>query len=303
MQITPLSAALGAEVRGVDLRQLSDGGVFREVRAAWDTHHLLLFRDQALGEEDQVRLMERWGPVLVENERGTKCQYVSNAREDGILQEGAYSFHSDHAFMPDPVEAISLYGLEIPSAGAQTLFANAARARETLSEALSARVAGLEARHIIDPLGDPASVRVRDRRLPPELPHAMHPIVWAPPHQRRSVLYVNQQQTDRIIGLAKEDSDALLEELFAHLYRAEHLYEHVWRPGDLLVWDNLALQHARPDFLSDEPRTLRRVAVGGSPVWTYFAAPSPMGSRHASDREQRAGPGRTGRDAKCAASE
>jgi taurine dioxygenase len=103
---------------------------------------------------------------------------------------------------------------------------------------------------------------VREGRLDERAPHTIRPVLW--PHRTHGaeILGVWEQHTDAILPLAPDESTALVEELFAHLYRPEHTYVHRWSAGDLVLWDNHALQHGRPDVGVDAPRTLRRVVVG-----------------------------------------
>jgi alpha-ketoglutarate-dependent taurine dioxygenase len=96
--------------------------------------------------------------------------------------------------------------------------------------------------------------------------------LWSHRTTGEPILAVWQQQTDALLPLPDDESTELLHALFAHLYRPEHVMVHRWQPGDLLLWDNHALQHARPDVGVDEPRTLRRVCVGVAPDLSIFAA-------------------------------
>jgi alpha-ketoglutarate-dependent taurine dioxygenase len=260
------------EVRGVDFaRPLSDASL-GEIRAAWDSHHLLLFRGQPLGSDEQLRFIRHFGEPLKETLDGSPYSYVSNVREDAIIQRGALFFHSDLAFTPNPLRAISLFAVEASEGGAPTWFANAIRGCETLSEALRERVEGLSALHTYDLVGQRGDVRYRVADLPPDAPRAIHPVLWRHPELDRPILYVNRMQTDRIEGVPEAEARTLLEELLDHLYRPEHIYEHQWRPGDFIFWDNWALQHARPDVTSK--RTLRRVAIGEQAVAVPVAKPA-----------------------------
>ena len=260
LELVELSPALGVEVRGVDLgRPLSEASL-REIRAAWNNHHLLLFRGRDLTSDDQLRFIRHFGEPLRETLDGSPFSYVSNVREDAIIRSGALFFHSDLAFTPDPLRAISLFAVETTEGAAPTSFMNAIRGCETLPAALAERIDGPRALHTFDLVNQRGDQRYRVAELPPDAPRATHPVVWSHPELGRSILYVNSMQTDRIEGLPEVESRALLEELLEHLYRPEHIYQHDWRPGDFIFWDNWALQHARPDVSED--RTLRRVAIG-----------------------------------------
>jgi alpha-ketoglutarate-dependent taurine dioxygenase len=135
-------------------------------------------------------------------------------------------------------------------------------------------VASLQARAAVDVTSEvrEAGVRVDMGRLDATYPHALRPVLW--PHRTTGepILAGWQGQTDALLPLPDDESTELLHALFAHLYRPEHVMVHRWQPGDLLLWDNHALQHARPDVGVDEPRTLRRVCVGVAPDLSIFAA-------------------------------
>ena len=270
IEMRPLSPAMGIEILGFDARIRPDVGTAKLLRAALDEHQILLLRDQSLEADAQVALLEAFGPPLVESDDGRRYQYISNTREDGILGEGRLEFHSDHAFMEEPIDAISLYGVEASSGCGRTHFANGLRAARALPKPLRLRTAALRARHIIDPGADVNTVVCRGPRLPDALPHALHPILWKHPRTREPILYVNEQQTDSVESLDDAEGRALLEELFAHIHSLEFAYVHEWHEGDLVIWDNLALQHARDASGRDAVRTLRRVAVGGTSVIEFF---------------------------------
>jgi taurine dioxygenase len=163
---------------------------------------------------------------------------------------------------------ISLYALELPGRGTSTRFATAALAARTLPAPLRRRSEGLRARQLFDLVSQRQDVRYRLEDFP-QASGAEHPLLRAHGETGEPVLFVGQMHTDRILDLPEAESESLLRELLAHLYRPEHCYEHFWRPGDLLVWDNQALQHGRPSFDASEPRTLRRVVAGALVVKAY----------------------------------
>ncbi|MBW2269727.1 MAG: TauD/TfdA family dioxygenase [Deltaproteobacteria bacterium] len=270
IEMRPLSPAMGVEILGFDSGTRPDADTASLLRSALDEHQILLLREQSLDTDAQIALLEAFGPPLVESDDGRRFQYISNTREDGILGEGCLEFHSDHAFMEEPIDTISLYGLEVSAGCGRTHFANGLRAARALPQPLRSRVATLRARHIIDPAADASSVVCRGPRLPDTLPHALHPILWNHPRTHEPILYVNEQQTDSVESLDGAESRALLEELFAHIHSPAFAYVHEWRERDLVIWDNLALQHARDASGHDAARTLRRVSVGGTSVIEFF---------------------------------
>ena len=262
MEIRDAAPALGVVVEGLDLRRELSAAEQSRLDAAFAERFLLVFPDQDLTDAQHVEAVARFGPVAAEA-AGTPT-FVSNHRPDGSLGSSAASFHIDFGFFPNPYEAISLYGLEIPAAGTETWFVNGVLAAATLPVDLRERVQGCVARQAVDvrsPAGQ-SGVRVREGRLDETFPHTLRPVLW--PHRTSGgeILGVWEQHTDAILPLDPDPSTALIEDLFAHLYRPEHTYVHHWTPGDLVVWDNHAIQHGRPAVGTEAPRTLRRVVVG-----------------------------------------
>jgi taurine dioxygenase len=275
LTLTPLNAAFGARVDDIDLRGDQPDDVWAALVAAFARHRLLVFPGQELDDEQHVAAVAHFGPIAPE--RTGAVGFVSNHRPDGSLGSIAASWHIDYGFFPDPYEALSLYGLEIPAGGTETWFASAEAAARDLPPDLRARIDGRHARAVVDVTcaEKETVVRVRAGRLDETYPHQIRPVLW--PHHRDGapILGVWQQQTDAIIELDPDESTALIEDLYAHLYRADHIYVHRWAPGDLVLWDNHALQHARPDVgaVSDgaRPRTLRRVCIGRPQDLSIFA--------------------------------
>lgn len=258
MEIVALASALGAEVRGADLHGPLDPDDVVRLQQAFDEHHLLLFRDQEISGDEQVRVCRHFGPISPE--LSGDFGFVSNAHPGGILREGALPFHSDFAFTHEPVQAISLYALQVPAAGAPTVYADAVCVLDRMPPGLRAR---LEPRSVVNVYGFklPTDRRMRERDLAPGSPVVERPLVG--PHARTGtpVVNANEMHTDRISGLSQDDSEALLAELFEELYAPSNTFVLEWRPGDLAVWDNLALQHHRPDFPATDARTMQRVCI------------------------------------------
>jgi len=282
LTLTPLGPGFAAAVTGVDLSQPQPEAVWDALRAALDEHGVLVFREHdGLTDDGHLAVAERFGPVPFEGlATPQQVMLVSNVRPDGILGSDAASFHIDFGFFPHPYEALSLYGLEIPPEGTETWFVSGVLAAASLPAPLRARLGGLSARAIMDvtsPAGQ-AGVRVRLGRLDESYPHQSRPVLW--PHHRtgRPILAVWEQHTDALLPLEPDESTALVEELYAHLYQPAHTYVHHWAPGDLVLWDNHAVQHGRP-ALGAAPRTLRRVAIGPAQDLTLFARAREAGLR------------------------
>jgi len=173
-------------------------------------------------------------------------------------------FHTDQCHQEIPAKASMLYAIEIPSVGGNTLFANAYLAYETLSADIRRRIDGRKALNAYD--YDTAAT-IRKSEVPDGAPCYAHPVVRTHPATGRKALYVNRLMTRRIEGLDAQESEELLTLLFDHQEQPKFIYEHVWRPGDILMWDNRCTLHARTDFPAGERRLLRRVTIlGEKPV-------------------------------------
>jgi taurine dioxygenase len=268
-----LSAALGAEIIGVDLSEEIDDHTFAQIRDAWHRNLVILLRGQELSEENQVRFAEKFGPpALIHTKQFVRnhpaVMLISNIREDGkpigALPDGEMHFHTDQCHQERPAMASMLYALEVPSTGGNTLFANGYMAYETLPDGIKRRIEGRKALNAYD--YDTAAMK-RGTRLAEGVPSYVHPVVRTHPATGRKALYVNRLMTVRIEGLPAAESDELLAMLFDHQERREFIYEHVWRAGDLLMWDNRCALHARTDFSPNERRLMRRVTIlGEKPV-------------------------------------
>jgi taurine dioxygenase len=231
-----------------------------ELRKLLRAHQMLCFRAPDLPGEDQKRLLACFGPLVDESFDGSGWSFVSNVEPGGVLGDGPFLFHSDLEFTPEPLWVLSLYAVELPETPTSTRFANAARAAAHLDADLVSDLDGRTAIHVFPLLEGRGDERYRVRDLDDGAPRAEHPVLLTHPVTGAPVLYVTAMQTDSIVGLTEDESEALLARLWSELYAPDNVYEHEWQVGDLLVWDNLTLQHARGAVSGR--RTLRRVAVG-----------------------------------------
>ena len=240
----------GAEIDH-DLSRPLDAASQAELHALLYRENLLVFRDQRLSEDDQLRILGQFGGVLSPDEDNRVISV------DGDLGNGPLGYHSDLMFIEEPYRVLSLFALDIDEvSGTSTRFANGVRAAARLPAALRAAVDGMSATSAM-----PLQQTHRDLpfETPAFLPQKRQPVIIDHPVTGEPVLFVTELQTARIEGLAQPESDALLERLFAALYDPAEVYEHAWRPGDFLLWDNLALQHGRADQAATKRRRLRRI--------------------------------------------
>jgi taurine dioxygenase len=252
----------------LDAGEALDEATAEGLRHLFRTHYLLLFRDQTLDPAQNRRLMELLGPVPEEDD-----PLVSNDPEVGLQGDGRLAFHSDLAFAPEPDLGLSLYALDLVPDTSTTVFANGVLAYEQLPPNLKDRLEGLWALSVW-PLDQ--SRRNRSEEENANLPRCEHPVVWAHHSTGEPVLYVTEMQTDSIVGLPEDESEALIEELFGHLYAGENLYTHSWRNGDLAIIDNRALQHSRPDVSGVGRRTLRRTTLARRTFFEQFPQFKPV---------------------------
>jgi taurine dioxygenase len=221
---------------------------------------LILFRGQTLSRAQQQVACDIFGPAL----RTELDNYVvSNVVEGGFLGKAELLFHNDIPYVPAPFLGGSLHALDVAEGAAATRFASALEGWDRLPAPLKARAEGLNALHV---RGHMLGRRTVLADLDPGDMATVHRVVGRQEGTGRPYLFVNLDMTACITKMPPEESDALLEELFAHLYDPANVYEHHWRQGDLVIWDNLAVQHAR-SATGNAARTLQRVTIAHYGYW------------------------------------
>ena len=278
ISVERLSAPIGARLTGIDLRVGLDDAVMTEIRQAWLENFVIVIPGQDLSGDDQIAYTEWFGPrqevrtVKVLDKGPQNFMYVANKTIDGmesVLPEGEMQFHTDQCYYETPSRATILFALEIPAEGGNTKFANAYRAYESLNDAMKLRLQGLKALNVYDYA---ANSTMKLNESSPDAPRYAHPVVIRHPETGREVLYINRLMTDHIVSMDRAGSDALLEDLFQVLEDPAHCYEHVWAPGDLVMWDNMCTLHARTWFDPSMSRVLRRTTVAGHAPEAAFAS-------------------------------
>jgi taurine dioxygenase len=255
-------APFGVEVR-IDGAEGLSSADDDELRRLYARDGLLVVRGLTLSLEDQLEFCSLFGPVL----RSEGETYViSNDPAKGILAGAELTFHSDIPYVPAPYAAGALYAVEVSDGVSATRFASGLRAYERLSPALRERVDGLNSIQMRTRMIDGRN-RLTDAK--PTDNCAVQAVVGRQAATGRPYLFTGETHTAAIIGLAEADSEALLEELFAVLYADDNIYEHIWRQGDLVLWDNLAVQHGRK-AVTGGVRTLQRVSIGPFAYWDQY---------------------------------
>ena len=274
--VTPTDAALGAEVGGIDLRHIGDSE-FAAIHRAWLDHLVLLFRGQALNDDDMIAFSRRFGELdfapIQENGRRfvdghPEIYVVSNVIENGVaigsLGAGEAVWHTDMSYLEDPPKASMLYAIEIPPAGGNTGFTNMYLAYDALPDALKQRVAGRRVKHD-GTYNSGGYVRqgVTPTDDPREAPGMYHPLVCTHPETGRKCLYLGRRRNAYIEGLALAESEALLDEVWRYATRDELSWYNTWRVGDVVLWDNRCTMHRRDPFDASSRRIMHRTQMKG----------------------------------------
>jgi taurine dioxygenase len=275
LEVVPLSKHIGAEIRGIDLRDRPDDATIRAIYQAWLDHLVIVFPGQTLSQEDLLRVTGYFGE-LSELSRPAKyfpkgysrllpgIMLISNIRENGepigALPDGEMMFHHDMIHAEVPSKGTLLYSVEIPSTGGNTLFASGYAAYDSLDPTIRAKLEGRKAMHHYNY----GSTQRGDNRGTEAFAESAHPVFRTQEDTGRKAVYVNRLMTVGVADMPQQESEPLLNAVFDHAEKSEFVYEHVWRIGDLLLWDNRCSTHARTDFPSTERRLMLRTTVKGT---------------------------------------
>jgi taurine dioxygenase len=276
IEVIPTGAALGAEVRGVEMSQPLGDNAFALIERAYDEYGVIFFRDQHITPPQQVAFTRRFGEIEfnIFGERWSvpgspEIVVVSNVTEDGKqigVKRAGENWHSDMCYTARPPRGTMLYAHEIPDLFGlplgDTEFASATAAWDALPETMQRFLAGRRA--VFD-------FRGRKRALTPTAteidrnPPVTHPIARTHPRTGRKCLYVMRDDCTGIEGMVAEEAEALIAALADHIVKPAFIYRHQWRAGDLLMWDNCTVQHrAIQDYDLPQRRVMHRTTMGGS---------------------------------------
>ena len=283
IQVLPSGGACGAEVRGVDASKTLAPQVVKAVRDALVEHSVVYLRDQDITDEQLVAFGRNFGDLhayqVTEYEKPAhlppEVEMVSNiyidGKQQGALGAGEARWHTDMSMFEFPSSFTFLFGEIVPESGGNTRFSSMYRAWDTLPDDLKRKVRGTYSIHDVAFMAD-GRVRppytaedVKDRT---QSPGGRHPVVRTHPESGREALYLGRIGFGYIFPYSVEESDTLLAQLWAHMTKPEFIWEHVWRKGDILIWDNRALSHARDALDPTRPRQMHRItAKGERPFW------------------------------------
>jgi taurine dioxygenase len=271
MNIVASGQIIGAEVHGLDLSRDMDDATFTELERQFYDRSVLCLRNQSLSPKDLLAFAQRLGDV----EDNVLSHYshpeypnvliISNIKENGRdvgYADAGRVWHSDGSYRQRPVGITMLYAIEVPEENGQTLghtsFASTWAAYDGLSDTVKSKLEGLEAMHQVagrrKALG---TSKPEDEAAYEQQPVVIHPVVRVHPHTGRKYLFVNRGECQGIVGMDDAEAQALIQELADEIPNPAYRYEHYWQVGDLLVWDNRAVQHvANFDYHWPEHRRL-----------------------------------------------
>ena len=266
MRFARLHDAMGAEVLDFDVLAPDIAGQVEDLKGALDEYQLLLFRGgQPIPPDRQVEMTSWFGPPADNAGTGQLWSVLHNDDDAGRRK---LPFHSDFTYTESPIKIISLHAIELPAGGSSTSFASGVHAWATLPPDRQQLLTGMTLRHRhIPTVGVGGSRQTGDEPAHPLQPPkefvAEHPVRLLHPRTGQPVLFVTEYHADRVYEVDPEESDRLLREILGHMYEPDNVYVHRWQLYDFLIWDNLALQHARQDAADIEagPRAMQRVAL------------------------------------------
>ncbi len=266
LDVRPISPNIGAEIVGLDLASPLSSEVIGLVREALCTHHVIFFRQQSLSPKEQADFATQFGqvteahPVLPAIKEHGQVLAI-----DGEVDRASW-WHTDVTFLDTPPLGSILYMLEAPPVGGDTMWASLQDAYDGLAAPVREMCDKLIAIHF-----DPwfaADVEARggyewNGEWRDHLVAALHPVVRTHPENGRNGLFVNSQFTQTLLGLSKNESNAILEMLYQHCVRPEYTCRFHWEPGSVAFWDNRATMHYALDDYGQARRFAHRVTLRG----------------------------------------
>lgn len=282
IEVIPSGDALGAEVRGVDLSKPLDGETFAALEAAFNEHSVICIREQDLEPKAFIDYASRYGEpqnLYLDNYAMPgfpEILYISNIQENGRdigHADAGCIWHTDMSFKETPPRATVLHAREVPVADdgtvlGDTLFASAVKAYDSLPGEMKERVRGKQVVHDVVGRRRARGTGTQDNDKREQVPLINHPAIRTHPYTGRKAIYVFNGECVDIEGMETEEAVRLIDELATTVIREEFVYRHRWRVGDVLIWDNCAVQHlASHDYELPLRRMMWRITVGYTEVY------------------------------------
>jgi len=279
IEIVPTGAAVGAEIRGVDLSQGIDDPTFAEIDAALSAHAVIFLRDQRITPQQQVDFSRRFGEIEINAfskyalKENPAVLVVSNIKENGKdigYADAGSHWHTDMSYTKTPPRLTMLYAVEVPQRDGtplgDTWFASAVAAYDDLPDAMKRTIEGKRAIHrfAAKERGVKKPVALTPEQIAKN-PDVIHPVVRRHPVTGTKALYLRKGECIGIEGMSDEDALPLIEKLSDLIVSDKYIYRHSWKVGDLLMWDNALVQHWAPrDYEWPDRRMMLRTTVNGS---------------------------------------
>ena len=282
LSLSPLHPLFAARAEGIDLRDPLDAATVREIEAAMDRRAVLVFRGQALSENEQLAFTARFGPMdpgrhlAVRQHRRVRAEFadVSNLDEAGRVADRNHRrilsnmatrlWHTDSSYKQPAAKFSLLYCSAIPDWGGETEFADMRAAYDALPDRLRAEAEGRSAEHYVHHSRATLGFAPSEAEIAGAIPAVTWPLVRTHAGSGRKLLYIGAHAT-HVVGLSLPEGRVLLADLLEHATQRQFVYRHEWRPGDLVMWDNRAVLHRGRRYDLSQPRDMRRSTVEDQP--------------------------------------
>jgi alpha-ketoglutarate-dependent taurine dioxygenase len=279
LTVRKLHPALGAEVRGVDMRQPLDAATFDELHGIWMEHLVLVFPDQHVTDAEHVAFTRYFGEPeifhqkIIRSERVKEIFRVSNVDEDNNLMPPdhpvaqqvslAQFWHTDSSYREIPCTGALLHGVEVSRSGGETQFTNMYLVYDALPDALKRQVNGRKARHNFGHMHTQAALKPLTEEEKAAMPAVWQPMVRKHPVTGRKALYISPIYNDEVEDMTPADGKKLITELTNFAADPRFVYRHRWETDDVLMWDNRCTMHQVTPFDPRERRVMHRTTIVG----------------------------------------
>ncbi len=280
LTVRRLGAALGAEVRGIDMRAPLDDTTRAELLAAWMEHLVLVFPGQQISDTEHVNFTRYLGEPEIFHQSIIKSKFVreifrvSNVDEEGVLMSPdsptsrqlslAQFWHTDSSYLPTPCVGALLHGVEVSRSGGETQFTNLYAVYANLPAALKARIEGRRARHNFEHMHTLQTLKPMTDAERAKVPPVWHPMVRVHPVTGRKSVYISPIYNDEVEGLSRAQSLELIAELATFAGSERFVYSHRWETDDVVMWDNRCTLHQVTAFDPAERRVMHRTTIVGT---------------------------------------
>jgi taurine dioxygenase len=278
--VRKLHPALGAEVRGIDMRKPLDPKTFAQLHDIWMEHLVLVFPDQHITDAEHVTFTRFFGEPeifhqkIIRSQRVPEIFRVSNVDENDVLMDPndpvaqqvalAQFWHTDSSYRAVPCTAALLHGIEVSRTGGETQFTNLYLAYEALPERLKEKIEGRRARHNFGNMHTLRPLKPLTEEEKAAMPAIWQPMVRKHPVTGKKSLYISPIYNDEVEGMSVAEGKALIDELTAFAGQERFVYRHRWETDDVLMWDNRCTMHQVTPFDPRERRVMHRTTIVGT---------------------------------------